>query len=56
MPYPVTSEIPSVISNGFFMKLLKTSLVVQWLRLHTSTAGARVLFLVRELRSYIQWA
>ena len=33
-----------------------TSLVVQWLRFHTSTAGAWVQSLVRELRSYIPHA
>ena len=33
-------------------KGLGNSLVVQWLGLHTSTAGARVQSLVRELRSH----
>ena len=31
-----------------------TSLVIQWLRLHNPTAGARVQSLVRKLRSHIQ--
>ena len=30
-----------------------TALVVQWIRLHASTAGMRVQFLVRELRSHM---
>ena len=31
-----------------------TSLAVQWLRLHASTAGAQVQSLVRELRSCVR--
>lgn len=32
---------------------MSLSLVVQWLRCHAANSGARVLFLVRELRFHI---
>jgi len=37
--------------NYFFKK--RTSLAIQWLRLHASNAGPRVPSLVRELRSHM---
>ena len=33
----------------------RTSLVIQWLKLHAFTAGAQVRSLVRELRSDMAW-
>ena len=36
-----------------FLKGLGTSLAVQWLRIHASTAGARVRSLVTELRVHM---
>ena len=35
--------------------LLRTSLVVQWLRLHLPVQGSVVQSLIRELRSYMTW-
>ena len=46
---------PDKFQMGYRFKLKKrgTSLEVQWLRLHASSAGARVLSLVGELRSHM---
>ena len=42
-------------SGGLSLKsTLRTSLVVQWLRLHASNAGGMGQLLVRELRSHMQ--
>ena len=42
----------SHLCSWFKDVLLGTSLVVQWLRLHTSNAGAQVWSLVQEVRSH----
>ena len=40
-------------TDGYLTHYVGTSLAIQWLRLHVSTVGAWVQFLVQELRSYM---